>query len=496
MEEKEKEIFIDLQRVPLKSEREERRKKRLRRFALFLSFLAVFAIGMLLGYILVRTIHPSYKADTSNTFGEIEYMMDNLWLYGNEHENLKEELEDKAFYGMTNFENDPYTSYMSYDELNEFSSSINMNYVGIGVEYSYFDNIALVKKVFKNSPAEKAGMLPGDIIETIDGEAVENLDTAKIKERVIGVEGTNVVLGINRAGQKMDVTITRGAINSTAYAYTENDYVVLEINSFGEDTAKECSKYLDDYTSYEKIVIDLRNNSGGYQNSVKDVCGLFIGGDKVYLRQKDVGGNETIAYTTGNQKYANFKQMVLLINENTASAAEVFALCLKEQHDNVITVGQTSYGKGVIQTNRFLNNGGAIKITTYYWYSPNGVSIHEVGIKPDVDVRMADIYYEYYSSLKEDESYEYDSVSEKVRMMQEALSFLNYDISRFDGYFDLDSFNALKQFKIDNSLGDDAILDKTTFDALISLVSKQLSLDPNKDLQMLKAKEIINGNNS
>lgn len=487
-------IYFDLQRVPLKSERDEKRRIRKNRFLLFLLCFFLFAVGCLTGYFIYSYFHRNYEVKSHDVLGEIEYDMDNYWLYSNEYDDLIGVLEDKAFYGMTSFDDDPYTGYMSYEEMEEFSTSINMDYVGIGVEYSSVDGVSIVRRVFKNSPAEKAGILPGDILVGVDGKAIEGLDSGSIKEMVLGEKGTNVTISVERSGNRLDLVCVRDSISNTAHTYEDDGYLVLELNSFGNTTADEISAYLDEYTDKDKLIIDLRNDTGGYQSSVKEVCGLFVGNDKVYLKQKDSEGRETIDYTRAKKVYDNFKKIVLIINENTASAAEVFALCLKEIHPDTTIVGQTSFGKGVIQTNRALSNGGILKLTAYYWYSPSGKSIHNEGIKPDYEVRMPDIAYEYYTELNDDESYRLDSVSEVCRISQLALKYLDYDVVRNDGYFDENFLNALIKYKSDNDLGSEPVLDKDTYGAIISSAVRELSTNLSKDSQLNKAKEVLDNN--
>ena len=490
----EEKYYFDLQKVPLKTEREEKRQNRKRLFLTFLIALFCLIAGVGIGFILFKYVHPSYKADASNVMGEIEYDMSNYWLYSSEHDDMIQEMEDKAFYGMTSFAEDPYTSYMSVEEMDAFSTGINMNYVGIGVEYSNIDDVAIVKKVFKKSPAEKAGILPGDIIISVDGKLIKGLSTSEIKELVVGKEGTRVLIKVNRSGEEKDIMCIRGQIDSTIYAYTENDYVVMELNSFGVTTASECVKYLDEYQHLNKIIIDIRDNTGGYQNSVREVCGLFIGNDQVYLLQKDVKGVITEDHTSAKKHYDNFKDIVIITNSNTASAAEVFALCLKEVHPGVRLLGTTTFGKGVIQTNRPLNNGGILKMTQYYWLSPNGTSIDNEGIKPDIEVKQADIAYEHYYQMQEGESLGFDSVSEYTRIAQLSLEYLDYNISRTDGYFDKGFEEALLKYKQDYDLGSDALLDDKTYKSIVSSVIRELSINPEKDYQLVKAKEIISGN--
>lgn len=489
-ENNEEKVIVGLEKVPLKSEREEKKNKT-KRVIITITLCVLFCvIGFAGGTIYTYVLHPTNKADTTNTLGEIEALLERHWLYSDDYENLQEKLENKAFYGMTSFENDPYTTYMSSDELKDFSSSINMDYVGIGVQYSTASGKPVVERVFKKSPAERAGFQAGDIIYAIDGTSVDGLTADDIKELVLGEPQTKVVITVTRNNENIDLVCTRNPVDNSVYCYSENEYVVMELSSFGNNTGKESMAYLDEYTDYEKIIIDLRNNTGGYQTSVKEIAGLFIGDGEVYLRQKDSSGVETADLTSCSKTYTNFKKIVLLVNQNTASAAEVFVMCLKEQLPYVTVVGETTYGKGVIQSTTYLLNGGVLKYTTFNWYSPNGVSIHSTGIKPDVEIKQDDIAYEYYIEMAEDETYEYDSVSEINRICELSLKFLGYDTTRTDGYFDAEFENVLNVYKADNGIGNMNVLDCETYESIISNTVLALSKREN-DYQFLKAIELV-----
>ena len=483
-------IIVGLEKVPLKSEREEKKKK-VKHTVLIITLCVFFlVVGLVGGYLFTTSIHPKMSADARNTLGEIEAILSNYWVYGNDEEDLKGTLENKAFYGMTSFDYDPYTTYMSPEELEEFANDINMNYVGIGVQYTMIGDNPLVEKVFNNSPAEKAGILPGDIIHKIDGELVEGLSTDDVKDRVLGEENTQLTLTVIRDGNQKDIVVIRGTIDNSVNCYAENDYVVMELSSFGSNTAKECMQYLDQYEDYEKIIIDLRDDTGGYQTAVKEIAGLFIGNKKVYLKQKDSKGLETADLTNCSKTYDNFKKIVLLVNENTASAAEVFVICLKEQLNNVTVVGTTTYGKGVIQSTHYLLNGGVLKFTSYNWYSPNGVSIHKTGIKPDIEVKLNDIAYDYYVEMKDGEVYRYDTVSDQARVVEKALDYLGYQIDRKDGYFDDVLKASLMKYQEDNGLDVTGLIDVKTYNSIISRVVLELN-DLKKDVQFIKAVELL-----
>ena len=484
-------VYFDLERKPLKSEREEIRRRRMNVIKTFFSHLFVLLLGLVLGLSFSRIIDPDAKA---NIFDEIKYVMNKDWLYSSEFEDLGKELEYRAIVGMTSDEDDPYTSYMSKEEMEEFASAINLDYVGIGVQYSSSSGVPIVLRVFKESPAEKAGMQPGDIIKAIDGVQVDESKIDDLKELVTGERGSVVELEVQRGNQLLDLKIVRDSINSTVYASKEDDYVILEIDSFGESTALEIEKYLKDYEDISRLIIDLRNDTGGYQTSVRDCLRLFIGVKKPYLKQVDVHGNEQIDYTTAGKVFENFRDIVILTNKNTASAAEVFALVMKEEMENVTLVGETTFGKGVIQTNKRLSDGGILKLTSYYWYSPQGTSVHKEGIKPDIEIMMPDIYYESYYSLEEDETFEYDSVDDSIRVTQMALDFLGYDVGRKDGYFDQTFAEALNAFKLDSGLSNDGILDSRTFEQVVSRTRYVLSTDKSKDSQLMKAIEVLHEN--
>lgn len=491
MEKEEEKVVIKLHKVPLSSEKEEKKHKIRKTILLIALVLIVFLVGILVGYITRNNNVVPTNTSFANKASQLEECLDQVWLYKNDYEDLKGELENKALKGMTQFEDDPYTTYMSKEELEEFANSINMNYVGIGVEYTSNSGTATVTKVFKDSPAEKGGMLAGDVIDTINGESIEGWSTEKIKENVTGQEGTEVNIGVIRGGIKKELTFIRGAIDSTVFAKTVNDCVVLEIMSFGKNTVQECAKYLDEYKDYSKLIIDLRDNSGGYQDALEYIAGLFLGEDKIVLNETFNTG-ETKSYKTRVFKYYdNFKHIVVLTNGNTASAAEVLTISLKELHPDCVQVGETTYGKGVVQTTLGLSDGSCVKVTTSYWTSPSGVSINKNGVVPDVEVKLDDLLYAVAYAMQEDEIFEVDDVSSFISLAQQSLNYLGYPTSRNDGYFDVSTYNALCKFEEDQELLIDGKLDNTTYEALVSRVVYEYHTNPEKDVQMLKAIELL-----
>lgn len=490
-ENNEDKVIVGLEKIPLKSEREEKKKKTKRIIITIVLCVLFCVIGFAGGTAFTYIVHPVNKADATNTMGEIEAILERYWIYSKDHENLQEELENKAFYGMTSFEEDPYTTYMSIDELNSFSTSINMDYVGIGLQYTNYGGKFQVTEVFKNSPAQKAGVQIGDNIIKINGADISDLDTDGIKALILGEKGTEVTVTFLRGSQELDLPIIRDVVDSSVYCYTKDDVVVMELNSFGNETGNSIDSYLQDYKDYHKIIIDLRDNSGGYQTAVAKIAGLFIGDDKVYMYQVDKNGKEITDYTDVDKVYDNFTDIVILTNRNTASAAEVLTMCLKEQHPNTITVGETTFGKGVVQSTYHLENGSALKITTSKWLSPNKLWINSVGIKPDYEVKLPDIMYTYFFAMGQGTSYELDSVSDCNKVASLCLDVLGYEVDRFDGYFDETMKEAILQFRSDIGLSKEAILDVQTYDELCSRAIHKASTELEFDTQMVKALELL-----
>lgn len=484
----EEKVIIKLHKQPLSSERKEQSAKRKRIVLIVLLCFMMLVTGLIGGYAFAGISRgSSIAAFKKDKFDKIIAYFNEAWLYKNDYESLEETMEDKAFYGMTSFSEDKYSSYMSNEEVTEFQTSINQSFVGIGAKFTYNNEVGLIVDVYENSPAEKCGMMAGDIIYKVDDEEVAGLDSDQIKEKIQGIEGTQVKITVKRANEEIDLYATRGPVSHTAYAKDINGICYLEILSFGETTADECINYLDNFTNYSKLIIDLRDNTGGYQDAVQNVAGLFLGEGKVCLKETNNKNETTSFYTICKKYYENFKDIVVLTNGNTASAAEVLTITLKELHPNATQIGETTFGKGVVQSTYYLSDMSALKITTNYWTSPNDVSINGVGVIPDKEVKLDDVFYENFYLIK-DQTFEYDSVSTYNALMQKALKFLGYKIDRVDGYFDESFKEALLEFKTENKfLDDDSVLDYDTYYTIISSITRIKDQDMSKDNQLMYA---------
>lgn len=490
MLEEEKKVIIRLQKQDLASDRKEKKDKRRRQWLLASLALLLIWVGFSIGYLLPSRGHISQTSQALTQDKKLDTLIEylsSLWLYKDNYQDINTTLQDKAYYGATTFEEDPYTGYLSAEELETFSSGINMNFVGIGVSYFQNAGVSTITQVFKGSPAEKAGLQVGDVLLMVDGMAIGEKTSEEIRELVIGEEGTQVNIRVRREGKEIDIPIIRGRVDTTAYAELKGEIVYLHIYSFGENTYREVMRYLDEYQHYHSLVIDLRDNGGGYQTAVENIAGLFLPKGTVMMRQVYADGQEASFETSSTKYYDNFTNIVVLINQNTASASEVLAMALREKHPNTLLFGTKSYGKGVVQTTFPLRDGSAIKLTTSKWLSPNGVWIDKKGIEPDVEVLLEDALIRTYEKFPEEDVYKLDQVSSFVASASSALQFLDYPVDRVDGYLSASVMENLRKFQADKGLKESGELDKTTYESLVSSVYRIWNLQKEKDTQLQAA---------
>ena len=305
----------------------------------------------------------------------------------------EEELLDSAIKGYVSGLGDEYTQYFTKEEMESFSSQIEGNYVGIGV-YMIEDtenNTIVVLYPIEGSPAEKAGLQSGDIIKKVDGIEITGEDFENISTNIKGKEGSKVSLEIERNGQKLTFEIERKKIDlyPIESELLESNIGYINITSFDSNCAKEFKTV---YNNLEKanissLIIDLRNNTGGIVSEALEIADYILDKNQVILVTKDKDGNEEIEKS--KKKPIVNVPIVVLSNENTASASEILVGALKDNGKATI-VGETTYGKGVIQELITLSDGTGIKVTTEEYYTPNRSKINKVGITPDVEVASTD----------------------------------------------------------------------------------------------------------
>lgn len=323
----------------------------------------------------------------------LEEIMDSLNQYHLEKPGV-DELVNGAIKGMLDTVGDPFTEYFSAQELENFANSLEGNLFGIGVELRPGDPYPGVLRVIPLSPAEKAGIQPGDIIIAVDGADLKDLGFGKVIEKIRGPKGSLVKITVDRPGKgRVTFTVARGRINlpTVDYSLLDRQTGYIYIASFGSETAQEFKQALRDLSAQgmKSLVLDLRNNGGGYLQAAVDMVSKFLPPGSTVMSIVDKEGNRDTYVTSGNPVAAGIP-VAIVVNENSASAAEVLAGALRD-HGKAKLVGTQTYGKGVLQTVIPLVGGGALKVTTHRYYTPSGLSLDHSGLMPDRQVIIPEL---------------------------------------------------------------------------------------------------------
>lgn len=310
------------------------------------------------------------------------------------------EVIEGAKKGLVDSLGDVYTVYMDKEETSEFYDDLHGNVgSGIGVEMGLRDGYVRVLRTLPDNPAREAGILAGDILYKVDGEEVYSLSTEEISKRVRGETGTEVTVTVVRDGKEKSFTMKREAINNvSAYVDYDGTTAIVTLTRFDSDTGKKVQEFAKEFAGkgVRKVILDLRGNGGGYVSAAQDLLSLWIDGDKVLIQKSKHFGNTVTSSSSGKAILKDMKTIVL-VNGSSASASEIVAGALQD-YGKATIVGETTYGKGVVQNLFDLSNGTVLKVTTAEWYTPNDRSINKTGIKPDVEVERT---YEDINAMRD-----------------------------------------------------------------------------------------------
>ena len=296
-----------------------------------------------------------------------------------------------AISGMVNSLDDPYTVFLNPEENKMFNQDMSGKFGGIGAEIGFRDGFLTIIAPLKNSPAEKAGLLAGDIILKINGEKVIGANIDKAVYLIRGEKGTKVTLTISREGidEPKEIEITRDivTVETVKWKMMENNIAYISISQFNEDTAFEFDNYINDILikNPKGIIIDLRNNPGGYLEVANKIISRFVDNGDVMVIESSKG-EEKIYRSKGGQRFSGIP-IVVLINKGSASASEIMAGALKD-NGKAKLVGEKTFGKGLVQIMEDLKDGSAIKVSVSRWLTPNRVDINKNGIEPDFKVEL------------------------------------------------------------------------------------------------------------
>lgn len=304
----------------------------------------------------------------------------------------REKVQDSICKGMVDGLGDVYAAYYNEEEYKDMKEKTSGNYCGIGayVSQSATDGAITIVQPIKDSPAEKVGLKSGDIISEVNGKSVEGMDLTAVVSKMKGKAGTKVELTVLRDNHQKKFTITREEIHSQTVTYKMLDGKIgyIEVSSFEEVTKQQFRDALDDLEKQgeKSLVIDLRNNGGGLLSTAVDMLDrLLPEGIVVYTKDKD--GKKEVYRSTDKESFD--KPIAILVNENSASASEVFSGAMQD-YNKAVLVGTTTFGKGIVQTVFDLSDGTAIKLTTAKYYTPKGRNIHGTGLEPDITEALND----------------------------------------------------------------------------------------------------------
>lgn len=314
------------------------------------------------------------------------------------HQNYVDQpLDDKkllqgAIRGMVEAVGDPYTAYTTPEEAELLNTSLTGELQGIGAQVEQAGDMLRIVSPMPGSPAEAAGVLPDDLIVAVDDEPLAGLSQTEMVLRVRGPAGSTVKLTVKRAGEneflEFNIVRARITIPSVESKMLDGNVGYIKINDFGQNTARDFRDQLRTLLSQRPVglVLDLRNNPGGYLNTAVDIASQFIG-EGVILREQFGNGSED-TYPARPGGLALDIPLVVLINKGSASASEIVAGAIQDRGRGTL-VGETSFGKGSVQRPQSLsNNQGEVRVTIARWLTPNGRQINKVGIEPDVVVEL------------------------------------------------------------------------------------------------------------
>ena len=289
---------------------------------------------------------------------------------------------------------DKHTSFFNEKEYEEFKTELGGTYYGIGAQiYQTEDNNVAISRVFENSPAEKSGLQIGDMFVSIDGESMLGKTPTEVSTVLRSSDSRKATIVIKRNDEEKTFEIEKSMVEiaSVSSEVLENRIGYISIGMFSSLTDSQFTEALSklENQGIDSLIIDLRGNAGGYLSTVTNIISRFVDKKTVIyqIRQR----SKTEEYYSLNDATLNYK-VVILVDENSASASEIMCSALQEQY-GAILVGKTTYGKGTVQEMKELPNNTMFKYTTEEWLTSKGNSINDVGVKPDYEVELGDSYF-------------------------------------------------------------------------------------------------------
>lgn len=319
-----------------------------------------------------RTMQDAYRNLVANYDGKLD----------------KAALESGAARGMVAAAGDKYTTFMDKAEAAEFNQSLSGQVSGIGSEIGVRAGQPTVLRVISGSPAERAGLRPGDVFVRVNSDDVAGKDAATVADKVRGDVGTSVRLAMKRGGETTDYTLTRAQVTDPSVRWSVDDGIgIIKITRFDTDTgdlAKQAAQSLKQQ-AVKGIIVDVRDNGGGYVTAAQDVASLWLNNQTVFTAK--TGDKVVDTVKSGTDPLLSGVKTVVLVNGGTASASEIVSGALQD-YSVATLVGEKTYGKGTEQKVIDLSDGAILKVTIARWYTPKGKNITKDGITPNAAVSL------------------------------------------------------------------------------------------------------------
>mgnify|MGYP000917925075 FL=1 len=299
-------------------------------------------------------------------------------------------LSDGAARGMVKAVGDDYTTFLDKEEAAEFNKSLNGEVSGIGAEIGVRNLQPTVLRVLDDSPAKKAGLKTGDIFVAVNGTSVAGETASGVADKVTGEAGTTVKLTMRRGSESLDFSITRAQISDPSVRWSVSDDVgILTISRFDDNTGSLARKAAKEFIDkgVKSVIVDLRNNGGGYLTAAQEVASLWLDNGKTVVTEKSRGQVTETVKASGNPTLKG-KKTIVLVNGSSASASEIVAGALKD-YQAAILVGEKTFGKGTVQKVINLSDDRILKVTVARWYTPQDRNITKEGIQPNQTVKMS-----------------------------------------------------------------------------------------------------------
>ena len=355
----------------------------------FSEVIIIMIIAIMFGFLLGNIVNFVVFSDNSSSDKELDELVttyDNI--INNYYEDVdKEELIDAGIQGMINYLDDPYATYFSGEASEDFNQELAGNYEGIGVEVMLNNGVVSVSRVFDNSPASKAGVKVGDVVIKVNDTDITGKSLTEVVSMISGKNsGNKSKLTVTRNGEELSFELAKGTIevpvvNSEIYENNGKKIGYIKIDLFSSKVYKQFNSALKNLekNNIQGLVIDVRDNPGGYLSEVKNILCLFLDKKQVLYQLQTKNKTEKI-YGTKKSIERDYPVSVI-INDESASAAEILASAFKESYASRI-VGINSYGKGTVQSASDLNSGDTIKYTVQKWLTPDGNWVNDKGVVP------------------------------------------------------------------------------------------------------------------